>query len=72
MEGRLLGIRSFCTCMVRVSTRVSGYHSMASPVYVHSKDEGDKFSWDESTKREMAGEDLIPECGIKTGQQIKL
>lgn len=45
---------------------------MASPVYVHSKDEGDKFSWDESTEREMAGEDLIPECGIKTGQQIKL
>ena len=33
---------------------------------------GDKSSWGESTKREMAGEDLIPESGIKTGQQSKL
>lgn len=32
----------------------------------------DKSSWDESTKREVAGEDLIPESGIKTGQQGKL
>lgn len=32
----------------------------------------DKSSWDESTKREMAGEDLIPESVIKTDQQGKL
>lgn len=32
----------------------------------------DKSSWDEPTKSELAGEDLIPESGIKAGQQSKL